>query len=301
MKKALKWIGIAMAGLVGIVMLIGVVGYVASERRINKSYSIAVEPFAIPTDTASIEEGRRLTIIRGCVDCHGTDYGGSTLLENPIIGRIYGANLTSGEGSATAGWSPEDWARAIRNGIAPDGRGILMMPSYHYAGLSDQDLGRMIAYLRSVKPVDRPHPHSSIGPMVRAMLVTNQMPVPMISAEVIDHSRAAPASVPAEVSSEFGAYLATSCTGCHGENLAGGPIPFSPPDQPKAANLTPSGELGHWTQNDFKNTLRTGVTPSGRRLNSLNMPWTLTREMTDVELEALWLYLKSLPPVVAAN
>lgn len=301
MKKILKWVGIVVAGLAAILVLIGLGGFIASKRQLNKSYDVAVAPFIIPTDAASIDEGRRLTVIRGCVDCHGTDYGGSTLIEDPLIGRFYGANLTTGEGSATADWSPEDWARAIRHGIAPDGRGILMMPSYHYAGLSDEDLGRIVAFLRSTPPVDRQIPESVAGPMVRAMLVTNQMPVPLISAEVIDHSKAAPASVTSEPSVAFGAYLATSCNGCHGDDLAGGSVPFSPPDKPKSANLTPSGELGHWTLDDFRNTLRTGVTPSGRTLNPLDMPWTLTREMTDVEIEALWLYLKSLPPAVTAN
>lgn len=301
MKKALKWIGIILGGLLGIVVLIGLAGYIASERRINKTYAVTVAPLTVPTDAASIAEGHRLTIIRGCVDCHGPDYGGSALIEDPMIGHLYGANLTTGEGSATAGWSPEDWSRAIRNGVAPDGHGVLMMPSYHYAGLSDEDLGRIIAYLRSVPPVDRVQPRSGIGPVVRAMLVANQMPVPLISAEVIDHNQTPPARIPSEASVEFGAYLATTCNGCHGENLAGGPIPFSPPDQPWSANLTPSGELGQWTLDDFKTTLRTGVTPNGRQLNPENMPWTLTREMTDVELEALWLYLKSLPPATPAG
>lgn len=51
-----------------------------------------------------------------------------------------------------------------------------MMPSYHYAGLSDEDVVRMIAYLRSAPPVDRAQPESSLGPMARALLVANQEP-----------------------------------------------------------------------------------------------------------------------------
>ena len=61
-------------------------------------------------------------------------------------------------------------------------------------------------------------------------------------------------------------------------------------------SLTPSGHLSAWTVDGFKTALRTGVTPEGRELDQLVMPWTLTREMTDVELEAIWLYLNSLPP-----
>lgn len=299
MKRALKWIGILLAGLVGIIVLIALVGYVVSERRIDKTYDIAIEPLTVPTDAASIEEGHRLTLIRGCVDCHGTDYGGTTLLEDPLVGRIYGANLTAGQGSATAGWSAEDWARVIRNGVAPDGHAILMMPSVEYAGLSDEEVGRIIAYLRSVPPVDHVQPESSLGPMARALLVANQPP-PLLSAEVIDHTNPPPKSIVPEASAAYGAYQVTTCTGCHGKNLGGGPVPFSPPDDPKAANLTPGGNLGHWTLDEFKTTLRTGTTPEGRQLDLLKMPWPLTAQMTDVELEALWLYFQSLPPVATA-
>lgn len=300
MKKVLKRIGILLAGLVGVIVVIALVGYFVSERRINKTYAIAVEPLTVPTDAADIEEGHRLTVIRGCVDCHGTDYGGTIMLEDPIIGRIYGANLTTGQGSATAGWSAEDWSRAIRNGVAPDGRALLVMPSLEYSGLSDEDVGRIIAYLRSAPPVDRILPESSLGPMTRAMLVTNQPP-PLLSAEVIDPSNRPPKSLVPEASVEYGAYQVTTCTGCHGKNLGGGPVPFSPPDKPKAANLTQGGDLANWTLEQFKTTLRTGITPEGRQLDPQNMPWPVTSQMTDVELEALWLYFHSLPPVTAEN
>jgi cytochrome c553 len=300
MKRVLKWIGLVVAGLVGIVALASLVGFVVSERRLNQVYDVAVTPLTVPVDAASIEEGRRLTIIRGCVDCHGADYGGQALLEDPAIGYVYAPNLTTGQGSATAGWSAEEWARVIRNGVAPDGRGILMMPSVEYAGLSDEDVSRIVAYLRTVPPVDRALPASSAGPMARALLISNQPP-PLLSAEVIDHDNPPPQSVVPEASAEYGAYQATTCTGCHGKDLAGGPVPFSPPDKPQAANLTPSGDLHDWTLEQFKTTLRTGVTPEGRQLDPQDMPWPLTSQMTDVELEALWLYFQSLPPATAAN
>jgi len=61
-----------------------------------------------------------------------------------------------------------------------------------------------------------------------------------------------------------------------------------------ALNLTPGGELGFWSEDDFFATLRTGVTPSGRQLIEV-MPWKYFGQMTDEELRALWLYLQSLP------
>ena len=59
-------------------------------------------------------------------------------------------------------------------------------------------------------------------------------------------------------------------------------------------NLTQGGELIAWTEADFMNTLRTGVTPYGHQLSD-NMPWKDFGKMTDDELQAIWLYLQSLP------
>lgn len=300
MRRVLKWLGIILFGLVAIVGLVALAGYVASERRLNRAYEVAGRALTLPSDAASVAEGQRLTIIRGCVDCHGADYGGQIMIDSPLIGRAYGPNLTAGQGSATADFTVEDWDRAVRHGLGPDGRPLFVMPSYHYAGLSDEDLGRMIAFLRAAPPVDRAASPSSAGPLTRLMLVANQPP-PLLSAEVIDHNNPPPASIATEASPAFGAYLASSCNGCHGENLAGGPVPFSEPDSPKAANLTPAGELSSWTLDGFKNTLRTGVTPGGRELDPLDMPWPLTAQMTDIEIEALWLYLQSLPPATPAG
>lgn len=303
MKRALKWIGILLAGLVGAIVLTSLVGYMLSNRRLNKHYDIAVEPITIPSDAASMEEGRRLTVIRGCgaSDCHASDFSGGVLLDDPMIGHVFPPNLTSGEGSATAGYSIEDWVRSVRHGVDPEGKALLIMPSSSYAALSDEDLGRIIAYIQSRPPVDHIQPKSSLGPIGRLLHLTDQAPLPILSAEVIDHSAEAPEQVTPEVSADFGKYMISVCTDCHRKNLAGGPIPGSLPGEPPAANLTPGGNLSHWTYEGFATALRTGVTPDAKVLDPAVMPWPIALEMTDVELEALWLYLKSLPPVVAAD
>ena len=125
--------------------------------------------------------------------------------------------------------------------------------------------------------------------------------LPLMPAELVDHDVAHVASVPAEASAEYGAYLSTTCTGCHQPNLAGGVVPGSAPGDPQSANLTPAGNLGHWTLDDFKTALRGGTTPEGKVLDPAVMPWPIAAQMTDVELEALWLYLQSLPPASPAG
>lgn len=297
MKRLLKGLLVVVAGLVGALALVALVGYIVSERRINKTYDITVEPIVVPTDAAGIEEGRRLTVIRGCNDCHAGDFGGKVLLDDPMLGTFYTANLTAGEGSATQGFTTEDWVRAIRHGVGPEGRGLKVMPSNEFAVLSDEQLGQLVAYLTSVPPVDREWPESVVRPLARALLLAGQLPV-LLPAESIDHTVVAPSRLEPVASAEYGAYLITTCIGCHQPSLAGGPVPGAAPGDPPSADLTPAGNLANWTYEEFANTLRTGITPERKVLDPSMMPWPLVLEMTDTELEAIWLYLSSLPPAL---
>ncbi len=71
-------------------------------------------------------------------------------------------------------------------------------------------------------------------------------------------------------------------------------------DWPPAPNLTPDPEtgLGPWSQDEFFRALREGKRPDGSSIDPV-MPWRNTAEMTDLELGAIWAYLRSLPPVQA--
>jgi hypothetical protein len=84
------------------------------------------------------------------------------------------------------------------------------------------------------------------------------------------------------------------CSTCHGPDLSGGPA-TDPSSQPPP-NLTPGGELGAWTQEDFLTAIKTGVTPSGRQLDPAQMPWESFSKFSDDELIGIWLYFQSLPP-----
>ena len=103
----------------------------------------------------------------------------------------------------------------------------------------------------------------------------------------------------AEVSLDFGAHLASPCTGCHGPALSGGPIPGGDPSWVPARNLTPSDDgMAGWSFADFEGAMRDGMRPDG---TPLQMPMTLvlpyTTNLTGVEMEALWMYLSSLDPL----
>ena len=71
---------------------------------------------------------------------------------------------------------------------------------------------------------------------------------------------------------------------CHGKNLGGARV-FVVEGSPDSADLTPGGALGSWSESDFINTLRTGVTPEGKFLNPNFMPWHRFRLMTDDEIK----------------
>ena len=101
----------------------------------------------------------------------------------------------------------------------------------------------------------------------------------------------------AGINPDYGRYLAASCTGCHGESLAGGRIPGAPPDWPLAANLTPDkgNAISSWSESEFMATLRTSRRPNGSALNPV-MPAAFGL-MTDEELKAIWVFVRTLPPV----
>ena len=207
-------------------------------------------------------------------------------------------SLTSGAGGIGGFYSDEDWARAIRHGVGQDGRAlfILMLSNtFHY--LSDEDLGALIAYLKSVPPVDNELPERRIEPLGRMMMATGIFPPP--PAEQIDHTGPHPAAPEPGVTVAYGHYLSRTCTECHGPNLNG--APFSLPGQEVLTpNLTPGGPLAAWSDQDFFTTMHTGLASGGRHLDE-QMPWKFYGQMTDEELRAVWLYLQSLPAMEQAE
>lgn len=292
MRTVLKWIGIVLLGLLGVLLVAVLAIFIVSNSKSNQTFDVPTTDLTIPTDAASIAEGERQINIRACNECHGKDLAGQLFIDDPALGTFYTANITPG-GSEVKDFTVADWERAIRHGVDPQGHPLFIMPSTDYYKISDEDLAKMIAYLQSVDPVDQTWPEDKYGLIGRVLVATGQIP---FAAEEIDHSYDPPASVPVEVSAAYGEYLAATCSGCHRPNFTGGAMPGSAPTDPPPANLTPAGDLANWTQEQFIHTLRTGETPEGKLLDPQFMPWPITTLMTDDELAAIWLYLSSLPP-----
>ncbi|CAN5434914.1 cytochrome c [soil metagenome] len=295
LRKILKGIAIVLGSLIVLILIAGVVIYVLSEQRINKMYTVTVAPVTIPTAETEIREGERLAKIRGCTSCHMADLAGdSAFIAGAPVGTIPSANLTSGQGGRGQTLSDVDWVRAIRYGVNQAGRGLWIMPSHEYFSMSDQDLGRLIAYLKTIPAVDRVHPPRQLGPLFRTLLVARQLP--LLAAEQIDLTAAPPAAPTPGETVEYGKYLAVTCSGCHGANYTGGPLPGAEPGSPEAANLTPGGVMKNYSEAQFVAALRTGIRPDGSAIPNEFMPWqVLGGSLTDSELKALYMFFQSLP------
>lgn len=288
MKRVLKYLLYLVCVVIGVVAL--AVGYVfyASNQRIDKVFAVTPPPLDVASsDSAVIERGRYLVHrVSLCVECHGEDLGGKVVTDTPLT-RLWGTNLTKGRGGVGATYTDADLVRAMTHGVKKDGRSVIFMPSQDYK-FTAADLSALIAYIRSVPPVDRETPRPEFGFLARALGVANLFP--LLSAEFIDHDRVA--FVPVADRSEAakaGDYLISTagCRGCHGKQLTG------EGGMPDAANLTPVG-IGAWTEADFKTAMREGRRPNGTMLLPA-MPRAY-QVMPDEELSKIFAYLKTLPP-----
>jgi mono/diheme cytochrome c family protein len=218
---------------------------------------------------------------------------GEVLHNQPIRAVIYAPNLTPGAGGVGSRFTDQEWIKALRHGIGGDGRGLVGMPARIWSQLSDEDLAAIIAYLKTLPPVDNEIPERTLGPLGRLLAALGKFP-PTEAAE-LDHESIRPGPIESGVTAAYGEYLTrSSCSACHGEDLSGGLVRGLQGDLEMVINLTPGGPLANWSEEEFIQTLRTGETPNRRRLSE-TMPWAYVGKMTDEELQAVWLYLQSLP------
>ena len=240
----------------------------------------------------AVERGAHLYNVRlACKECHKADLAGGLIAEAQPVWTWYAPNITAG--GKTKDYTTPDWDRLIRHGVKPDDTNATM-PAVDFMALSDRELSDVIAYVQSQPAVDTVQPDTTLGPVGRILLATGEMP---IAAEDIDHAAATVTAPPeAAATVEYGQHIAQVCVGCHRLEFEGGPIAMGPPDWPPAANLSRS-EFKAWSQEQFVTALRTGVRPDGTNLDPVAMPWSIIGQWTDLELEAVHLYLQTLPAV----
>lgn len=291
MKRILKVIGVlfgvlvlAVAGLVGW-------GYAGIAGKMKKTYDIPPVKLSRPASTGNVARGRYLTTVRmTCVECHGDDLAGGTVIEDPMAGNLYGRNITPFK---LKDWTDGEIARVMKHGLDRNGHALRIMPAEDYQHMSETDMIDIIAYLRTVPAVAKPDRDSNVGPLMAVLISAGQV-AQGFPAESVDHDRPFPPPVREAVTVEFGRYIYNNtCVGCHRPDHKGGKIKGTPPDWFPAANLTQDALAG-WTEADFIKTLKTGVNPSGSALrNPMTLILKYTPKFSDTELKALWKYLKT--------
>lgn len=285
MRRVLRWLGFAAAGVVGLAIVALVALYGLSERAIRRAYPAPSTPaFAtpLPTDPASLAEGRRLALTRGCYDgCHGHGFAGSVFFDEPGVARLVAPDLTA----SARRYSDAELERIVRHGVRPDGRSVFGMPSSTFHELSDGDLARILAFLRSQPPANGLAPSLQAGPLGRLGILTGRFEP---TAVMVRRELAAtpPLVAPADTgdSLALGRYVArTVCTECHGPDLRGG-------------GGTPALAVASaYTQGEFRHFLRTGAAKGGRELPLMSgVARRRFSHLTDAEVGALHAYLRSL-------
>ncbi|MFL6674625.1 MAG: c-type cytochrome [Massilia sp.] len=285
-------IALATVAVAGIVTT--VVGKAMGERKMERNIAVTVWPVEVTADAAHIERGRYLYSTRGCVDCHGSNGGGKTVVKDGGM-YVVAPNITAGANSVTASYKSIDWVRTLRHGVKPNGNPVMMMPSEDYNRLTDDDTAALVAYVQQMPAV----------PGQRALI---QVPVPVKvlyafgvikdASEKIDHKLPPARPVEAAITAAHGAYVANACIGCHGTHLSGGKIAGGPPTWPAAANLTPgkgSAMVRYSTPDTFLAMMRSGHRPDGSAISQV-MPFGSLGQMNDIDLRALHAYLLTVPP-----
>ncbi len=289
MRTLVKWIGVIALALALAAVALLAYAWQRSEAAMSRVYEVDDPPLSLPVDAASLAHGRHLYDTRGCSDCHGASgHGGTVMDAGPVI-RLVAPNITPRHLLAR-GYDADGVARAIRHGLRADGTPLLVMPADDWSGMSDADTASLVAYLESLPASDHAPGAIELRPFGRVLYALGQFP--LLPAEHVDHRpRERVAPMPA-ATAEFGAYVAAVCTGCHRADFGGGP-PIAP-QTPPPSDLTVAG-LGTWTEADFFRAMREGRRPDGRELHPI-MPWKAFARMTDIELRAIWMHLRQLPP-----
>ncbi|RME11092.1 MAG: hypothetical protein D6802_07650 [Ardenticatenia bacterium] len=292
MRKIVKWLGIALASVITLVFALAGMLILRGGALLNATYDVQPAPVRISTDPEAIERGEYI-FAAACAGCHNMDLSGGVVLDDPAIGFIAASNLTSGQGGVGGIYTDADFVRAIRHGVGPDGKPLVLMPSQAYWYFSDEELAAVIAYVKSVPAVNNTPGEVNIKPMGRILLALGVLDV--LAANRIDHDAPRPPAPPRAVTAEYGEYLVNTndCRACHGPDLTGAQPPE--PGAPRAPNLTSSGELAGWSAAEFIATIRTGVSPQGHTLDPNFMPWPDYANLNDDDLTAIFLYLQSQP------
>ncbi|AKJ01170.1 cytochrome c [Archangium gephyra] len=302
----LKKILMGAGALVGL-LVIAVVGLaVRGNSVLNSPVEVPMPAVTAATEPHAVERGRRL-FMDVCASCHMQDgsgrVAGGRMPDMPeFLGTVYTANLTLHPTAGIGSLKDGELARMVRYGVRRDGRRALGMP---LLSMSDEDLSAVIGFMRSGHPIftpdERVQPPSELSTVGKLLISFLLPPLP-------NHPGSGVRAPPKGPTPEYGRYLAFSvygCGDCHTPGLSpdkvdgleafSGGFEFPMPSGvvSVSTNLTfHENGLGKWTLEQFIRAMREGVNAEGYVVRE---PMLRVRGLEDVELEALYRFLQTLP------
>ena len=260
-----------------------------------------------------IEQGKYIATAGDCIACHtapnGKQFAGGLSMATPI-GALYSTNITPDKATGIGNYSLDDFDRAVRHGITPNGGTLYpAMPYPSYAKISDDDLRALYAYfMHGVAPVANANRASDIRwplSLNFPLAIWRKMYAPPVAPLVLNKYESAMLA--------RGAYLVQGlghCGACHTPRastmqelaqdesspayLSGGPVI----DGWLAVNLrsNPAGGLGRWSEQDIVDTLSKARNDHSAVVGTpmAEVVSHSTQHMTKEDLTAMAAYLKSL-------
>jgi mono/diheme cytochrome c family protein len=261
----------------------------------------------------AVSQGAYLANAADCEDCHtdrehgGQPYVGGRALATPF-GTFYSPNITPDPETGIGRWSDEQFLRALRDGVRPDGANYFpVFPYPSFTKITDPDVRAIKAYLFSLPAVRHANRAHDISFPVSWRFLQNGWKLLFFSPGPF---RPAP-----ERSEAYnrGAYLVTAlahCGECHTPRnwfgatesdrfLGGNP---HGPDGKKVPNITPDPQtgIGKWSEEDITTLLKTGQTPEFDFVGgAMGEVVRNTSRLDDADRRAIAIYLKSLPAIRA--
>jgi cytochrome c553 len=279
-KKVVKWLGFVVAGLAAIVCIAVAYVFFASERALHRQYAaIDNRPLTVPVDAAGIAAGKHVAQLAGCMHCHGEKLNGGLVDDIPHLVRLVAPNISV----LLPKYSDAQLATVLRKGVKPDGSSVMFMPSVMYRHLADEDLGRLIAYLRTIPATaEGVQEKTEVRIIGRTLLAVGEFKPAALEIETLPPpANAVDAGDPVSL----GRHLTMSyCSECHGQKLEG----FEPIHAP------PLAVAKGYSAEAFSKLMHDGV-PLGNRELKLMSATSRVRfsNFTPEEVAAVHAYLQS--------
>ena len=276
MKRALKLLALALGVVLGVGVCAASYVYVASERALVRTYDVALTSFQAPRDATAVAAGQRLATIYGCSNCHAARLEGTMLYDEPGIARISAPNVSR----IAHEYTDAQLERLIRRGVKLDGTSTWIMPAAMFSHLTDEDLGSIIAWVRSMPAIDGVAREMTLRPLGRIGVVSDKFIPQALQVEASE-----PAAVDRTDPLAHGKYLVmTACTECHGAKLEGSDIVKAP------GLMVAAG----YSKDDFARLMRTGIGRGDRNLGLMSEVGQVRfSSFTDAEVDAVRTYLEA--------